>query len=789
MRKIDKSYSMTNTCEKVSKTSIYLLTFLLPILFLPWTANVLDFNKQALLIVLVFIALFSWMLKILISGKAELSINRIHVPIALLLIAYAASTIFSPSRTSSFWGWPQVTSESLISVLGLFLLYFLIVNLFKAKEISYLLISLVFSSFLVMLYGVFQIFGQFILPIDFTKSVSFNTIGGINALAIFVAIMLPLTIIFLITTKNKKLRLFLLLSVILSAVLLLVINFMPAWWVVTVGAALILIFGAQKRDIFDSRWLVLPMFFLAVSLMFIFFKFQVPGLPDRPIEFYLNNRTSLDLSWDALKDSPAVGSGPGTFSYNFSKYKDIEFNKTFLWNMRFDWASSKMLTVFGTLGILGVLSIVLLILFFIFYAFKFFFTDAYRKNNENVEDRKIYDLLGLGVFISFLTVTVAFFFYRSNLSLDFVYFLLMGCFVSLLYPSKKEIILKPSSLTTLVFTFVFTLVFILGLGVLILEGQRYVAAMNYLEGIKSWQQRGAATTLEELQVKTNQTLEKLDTAIKINPKLDLYHREISQVYMQAINEVMVRTDLTQPEIIKLVQSYMSNSVRATQNAIDINPQNLENWVVRGNIYKNLIGRINDNKIKDFAVEAYEKASELEPINPIYPTQAGVAIMTAINSGKYEDEKEKLFDEAKEFFEKALSLKPDYSDANFQLAMLYNAQGKQEEMLKQLEKTKQVLPNDATVAFQLGAIYYEMKDYGKAKTEFERAIMISPNYANALYFLGLTYDQLGDKDMAIATFEQILVNNPDNELVLIILKNLRAGEKALKGIAEESPELE
>ena len=36
--------------EKVAKASVYLAVFLLPLFFLPWTVNVLDFNKQALLI-------------------------------------------------------------------------------------------------------------------------------------------------------------------------------------------------------------------------------------------------------------------------------------------------------------------------------------------------------------------------------------------------------------------------------------------------------------------------------------------------------------------------------------------------------------------------------------------------------------------------------------------------------------------------------------------------------------------------------------------------------------------
>ena len=173
----NKSSRTVEACEKVSKISIYLLAFLLLILFLPWTANVLDFNKQALLIVLVFASLFAWMLKILILGKANFNLSVVHIPIAVLFLVYTASTIFSSWRYGSFWGWPQVNSESLLSLLGLSLLYFLIVNIFEKKEIFYLMISLVISGSLAILYGLLQLFGKFLIPISFTRAVSFNSIG------------------------------------------------------------------------------------------------------------------------------------------------------------------------------------------------------------------------------------------------------------------------------------------------------------------------------------------------------------------------------------------------------------------------------------------------------------------------------------------------------------------------------------------------------------------------------------------------------------------------------------
>lgn len=771
MKKISvKSLSIVEVCDKVSKTSIYLLVFLLPILFLPWTANVLDFNKQALLVVLVLISVFAWMLKILVSGKASFNFSIVHIPIIILFVIYTVSSAFSLWKTGSFWGWPNVTSESLVSILGLVLLYFLIVNAFKRKEIFYLIISLAASGFVAMAYGLLQIFGKFILPIGFTKATSFNTIGGVNTLAVFAAIMLPLVITLLTISKDKRLKILFILSVIISAILLLLINFKIAWWIVIAGSALIIIFGTQKRDVFDGRWLILPMFFLAIALLFSFFRFSIPGTPQMQSEVFLTQRATFDISWKALQESPVIGSGPGTFEYNFSRLKDPDFNKSTLWNLKFDWGSSKMLTVLGTVGILGVLSFLALIGFFIFYGIKFLFGNAYRKESEDDEDElghEFYWTLGMGIFISFLATTVLYFFYKSNLSIDFAYFVLMASFVSLLYPVKKEIVLKPSSLVTLAVTFGFTLIFILGLGVLILEGQRYVSAVSYLNSMEALQEgRGL------------ESIKKLETAIRISPKVDLYWREIAQIYLSAVQEA---------EGTQEVQQFINGAVNAAKAATEVNPKNVDNWSIRGYIYQSLIGIVGGTK--DWAVEAYNEALKLEPINPFFPTQAGMSIMKAVRglAENQKEEKNELIAKAKEKFFQAIELKSDYASAHFQLAMAYQAEGDQQKMAETLEKTKEVAPFDVGLAFQLGVIYYQMKDFNKAQLEFERTVLLNPEYANALYFLGLVYDEQGESVKAIQVFETLNATNPENGVVIQILKNLRAGKSALSGMGEETVE--
>ena len=759
--------SLVEICERVSKIALYVLIFLMPLLFLPWTANVLEFNKQALLIAAVLIALFAWMLRVLVSGKISINVSWIHLPIIILFLIYLASTIFSSWPYGSFWGWPQITSESLFSLLGLVLFYFLFINIFEKKEIFNVLFLFTLSGCLAMLYGIFQLFGKFFIPIGFTKNVYFNTIGGKNNLGIFSAVLLPLNIICLFAARKTYYRIFFVISIGICTVLLFLINFWIAWWLLLAASVLIIVFGSFRRDIFDNRWLILPIFFLALALLFSFFRFQIPGLGQSPAEVFLKQQPSLSIAWQALRESPILGTGPGTFVYNFSKYKALNFNQDAFWSLRFEWAGSKILTILGTNGILGVLAFLTLLGFFIFYGFSSLFARNRASNNSW--------LLSAGVFISFLVLSIGFFLYSSNLTLDFTYFLMLGSLVALFSSKKKEFILKPSSWLTLGLTFAFTLIFIFGLGIFIFEGQRYVASVSYLKGIELWQQGRAEKSIEQLE-----------RAVKIAPQNDFYWRELSQLYVQNINEIARSADLSQEEVIKKIQFYINKAVNSAKMTVDSNHENVANWSVQGFVYQSLIGVVGGTK--DWAVVSYERAGQLEPTNPYFPTQTGISLLKEVETlpQDREGEREKLLSDAQEKFEKAIELKADYAPARFQMAMVYQARGKEVEMINELEKTKGLAPEDIGLAFQLGLIYYQKEDFERAKTELERTTSLNPNYANALYFLGLTYEKLDRRDEAIRVFERVVVLNPEHPIATAVLNNLKTGQEPLKGIIEEQP---
>ena len=140
--------SLVKFCDWVIKYSVFSAIFLTPLFFLPWTTDVLEFNKQALLLALLSLSLFAWMLKVLVLGRLKItsfelkSISITHILVGVLFLVALVSTVFSIYPYGSFWGWPQVTSESLLTLICLCVGYFIISCILSKKEVLSLALTL-----------------------------------------------------------------------------------------------------------------------------------------------------------------------------------------------------------------------------------------------------------------------------------------------------------------------------------------------------------------------------------------------------------------------------------------------------------------------------------------------------------------------------------------------------------------------------------------------------------------------------------------------------------------------
>jgi len=755
---------MISTLAKITKVSIYLLVFLMPLFFLPQTPNVLIYNKQVLLVGLTFIALFSWLLDSLTQGKINLNISKLNIPIVVFLIVVGISTWLSSYRYASFWGWPLDISSSLLTTFCFALLYFLIINVFEKKDIIGVLFWLAISGFLTAVIGGLQLFGKFIFPFDFAQTTSFNTIDTIGSLGIFLGILSPLflTLFFI----SKRLIKFLMgIFSLVSLLMLVVINSWVAWVVLLIVSIVILVFGISKREIFKASWLTLPMIFLVLSVFFGFFRISIPGLPTTPLEVSPSQTATFNIAKNVLKQSPVWGSGPGTFAYNYSQYKPESINQTLFWAVRFSAGSSEILNRLIDTGILGLLSFsAILIGFSIVMAKRL----VPKKNEEDPEakEKQFYDwVLTLGVLAGWIGVVASMFLYPTSISIMFLFWVFNAVFVVLAENKIKTWSLEPSSIAAISVSFLFIIIFILSMGLFFIGGQRYLSELKYQAGINAWQKGNNIEAINQI----------LGATTYVSGQQDDYWRDLAQIYLVRVAEEVQKGTPDEQES-QVIAVLAGNAINSAKNATDVAPKNVANWTVRGFVYRQLINVIEGSG--QWALTAYQKAAELEPSNPYIYTEMG-RVYTA----------QKETDKAKEQFDKALSLKSDYAEARFQIALAYVNDNKISEAITEMENAKSLSPSDIGVAFQLGLLYYNNDQMTKAKQEFNRVIAQNENYSNARYFLGLILDKEGKKNEAIVQFEKIQALNPDNEHIKKVLENLKAGKKALTGLTQEGVPIE
>jgi len=767
------------TLEKVIQKLVYILVFLLPIWFLPITINSVEFNKQVLLVFLVVITFILWLIKILNQGELNWKSNILNIFLGIFLVVYILATIFSLRSYGSLVGWSNHLSSALVNILCFIALYILIVNNFRGlKDTFGLLFVFLISSAVTTVFALIQLLGGFIFSWDFTKAVSFNSVGTVTALGIFSATILTLVTALLFVIKRANIKIFLVLLGLLNLVILIIVNFWVLWLVLMVGIAIILIFGLMRIVKLEESigWLAWPISILAIALIFMFFRPVLPFRPNLPVEVGLTHRGSLEVVQKVLKERPILGTGPESFVINYTQYKSQVINQTAFWNVRFTNPASEIYTVASDLGIIGLISFLLILLLFIFKAVK----NLVRTVGEG--DNILKQFLEIGLFGGWLGMAVGIFVYPQNITLMFVFWLLFSIYLAESSVFKEKIYnLRKSPGILLLASFSFVIVIVVMVGFIYIEGTRFVAEIIYKSGLNLVQVKGDL----------DNGISKMIKATVINPYEDRTYQALSQLFILKLRRDAQLTNLDQQQRLNLIQVDAINAINSAVRATTLSPKDVGNWLLRGQIYRQLIGFING--ADDWAESSYEQAIKLEPLNPFAHTEWGRVLETRaialVNQGKKDKATQQqinsYLESALAKFNQAIDVKPDYAPALFESARIYDAQGKLKEAIAKMEIERQLLPRDAGVAFELGVLYYKAQKYPQAKGEFIRAIVIDDNYSNARYFLGLLYDREGDKESAIDQFTRIAQLNPDNEQIKQILANLKAGLPAL-GSSELGP---
>jgi tetratricopeptide (TPR) repeat protein len=117
----------------------------------------------------------------------------------------------------------------------------------------------------------------------------------------------------------------------------------------------------------------------------------------------------------------------------------------------------------------------------------------------------------------------------------------------------------------------------------------------------------------------------------------------------------------------------------------------------------------------FAVDWLSRAEELEPSNPVLPTErAKLSYRLSDYAG------------SRRALERALELKPDYYDAAFYLAKLNIKEGRVDEAKRSLLDLAEIAPS-ADLYYELGRIAFDAREWPEAQLYFQAALRIEPGH--------------------------------------------------------------
>lgn len=765
--------------NKYIKGIIYILTFLVPLLFFPWTSDILEFNKQFLIVILSGIALICYLGLIIQRGKLILKKSLANYAVLIYVSSVVLTTIFSNFRYQSIFGSFGNLSGSLINSIALGVFFFLILNIFDKRDLKKLLSIFGLSLFLALIIGFFHILGINLFNFLGIKSRVFNTIGTINSLGIIAAILLVLSFVRLdedgkyFTVFSSYLRFP---AMFLSLFLIILLNWWAIWLVVIIGLSFIVV----ARSL-SGQWRMLnyfwPVVIIVLGVIFTLFQFTIfrDLIKNLPIEVSLSFKASFQIAKQSFIKDPLFGVGPNNFRLAYDLFKPASINNTALWNIKFTSSVSEFSNLLISNSLIGFIGFLAFVICGFYLSFKGGHGYNFNKNNT------------LNLLAVFGSLVGAFLVYPFNTTLSFSTWFLFSL-IALAAFREDELIITDfdkspyySLGTSLSFVAVLVLV-VIGFYFLIL---RYYGNIKFVQAVNS---RNPA---DQIRILVN--------AINIDRNEDLYPRQLANTLIREIDQNIknlnqIKDEKQRQEINSRIQNFLATSVNISKDLTDRHPSDSVNWFSRGLVYESLIGILSGSE--DWAIKMYQEYLKISPKDPqayfrignIYLNRAEflrqrIAVPN-IPQQKPEDLnniKDQIFNDlskAVESFSKAIELKQDYILAIYNLGVVYERQGKIKEAINQLELIRSVNPLDPNLAFQLGLLYYRDGRKDLSFKELQRAINIFQDFSNARWYLALLYEERGEIEKALEELRKIEKLNPDNEILERKIADLEAGKRSI-----------
>ncbi len=771
-------YSKMPFISKLS-FSVFLLTVLLvPLIFLPGSFGLqLEFVKKVIFSVGILASLGLWLLTRLEDGKLNFPGGAIIWSSLLICISFIVSALVSGTPGLALTGLGY-ENDTLLAIVLFFSAMFLAASLFDSKKrIFKFFYGLASVSLIIGAVELLQIFSPLKLA---GTGVLDNPIGRWNDLGVFFGLSLLMSLVAVeiphhANGRQNKSWTWLLMA--LSFIMVALVNYDMIWAVVAAFSLVIFIYSLTRRGVSSpeaeeegprrrrsgglkniiykpSLWL------LVVSVLFYIGSGPVGSMLGKYGIYQLEVRPSfqstVDVAKAGMQKSLYFGTGPNTFSADWSMYKPDAVNSTIFWHTDFNVGFGRVISYGATLGLLGLVASGLFLLTLAYYGYK-----AIVASFDDPAEQYVIMTSCIASFYLW-TFSVLYITDTALLSLTFV---VTGIFLAALIDAG---IVKRHGLSFLnspklgflsVLLIVVLIISVASVSYMLFR--KFDALYNFQQGLYNFNQSGNLDSAEQ----------SLKNAISMDEQ-DLYYRSLTEIGLIRLKNLIAgNVNLPKDQLFQQLQNDLTSTAGSARRATELNPNNYQNWVSLGDVGQTVMPIRNIiSGSYELAIASYSKASGLNSKDPsIFYDLAQVEVANG-NLNK-----------AKDYLNQALQRKSNYTEVLFLLSQIEARQGNLASAIDKSEQAASFSPSDVGILFQLGLLKYMNKDYTGAAQALKAATNVQSNYANAMYFLGLSESKLGDYQDAISEFEGVLALNPDSKEVQNILVNLKAGRGALDNI--------
>ncbi|PJA90218.1 MAG: hypothetical protein CO137_00815, partial [Candidatus Magasanikbacteria bacterium CG_4_9_14_3_um_filter_32_9] len=176
--------------SKIGMVLFFIGTIFIPLLYLPFTSDVLTLPKQLLLYLLVLVLLLVWLTKVVLSKELIIKRTIFDIPIVALFITTLLSSFLSFSSSISFAGKTDIFLLNASSIIAFILWFWLFLQLVDTAKkwnllISALLVSFSLSSFffIILDISIFDFLNKYIVQNTVSqKSSLFGIFAGVGSI-------------------------------------------------------------------------------------------------------------------------------------------------------------------------------------------------------------------------------------------------------------------------------------------------------------------------------------------------------------------------------------------------------------------------------------------------------------------------------------------------------------------------------------------------------------------------------------------------------------------------------